>query len=178
MRLITSSPKVRFLLPHPVIELNNMKKSWDQFFIDIAIKVSERATCNRKKVGCVLVRDNNILSTGYNGSPPKSPECIDVGCYMIDDHCERCNHAEVNSICQAALKGVNLGIGEVKAYITSFPCHECLRTLLCTNINVIIVPMAELYKDGKYVCVQAPELERNLILELIKNNNKISIIGI
>lgn len=120
-----------------------MKTNWHQYFSNIAKQVASRSTCVRAQHGCVLTRDNQILSTGYNGSPPKCDECIDEGCYIIDGHCERCNHAEVNAICQASKFGVCLGSINNKptiAYITGIPCHECVRTLLCVGIKHFCIP--------------------------------------
>ena len=76
------------------------------FFLDIATLVSERATCPRRQVGAVLVRDRQILATGYNGSVQGQPHCIDVGC-LIDEtgSCRRTIHAEKNALLQAAKMG-------------------------------------------------------------------------
>lgn len=119
-----------------------MKTNWHQYFSNIAKQVASRSTCSRAHHGCVLTRDNQILSTGYNGSPPKCDECIEHGCFMIDNHCERCNHAEVNAICQASKSGVPLYShhSPTIAYITGIPCHECVRTLLGTGIKHFCIP--------------------------------------
>lgn len=61
------------------------RPSWDEYFMEMAISASRRATCPRKSVGCVLVRDRAVLETGYNGSPPGKPHCTDVGCEIEPD---------------------------------------------------------------------------------------------
>ena len=82
------------------------RSSWDQYFMDIARQVATRATCDRKHVGALLVRDRTILSTGYNGSIRGLPHCDDVGHMMENGHCVATVHAEANAIIQAAKNGV------------------------------------------------------------------------
>ena len=119
-----------------------MRETWDSYFMKIAKLASSRATCCRAKVGCVLVKHSRIISTGYNGSPPGQPHCIDVGCDLIHDHCVRCIHAEQNMIASAAKMGVSINGGVL--YIWSkerpFPCDICAKILTVTGIRGIIVP--------------------------------------
>ena len=68
--------------------------SWDEYFMNIARVVATRATCDRKHVGAVLVRDKTILATGYNGSARGLEHCDDAGHMMEDGHCVRTVHAE------------------------------------------------------------------------------------
>ena len=88
--------------------------SWDQYFMTITQQVAERSTCTRAKVGAVIVRDKNILATGYNGAPAGMPHCTDVGCLIYESktpngdteqNCFRTIHAEMNAIAQAAKNG-------------------------------------------------------------------------
>lgn len=113
-----------------------VRPSWDSYFMEIAETTATRATCSRAKHGCVLVKDNTILSTGYNGSPPNCPHCTEVGCLMLHGHCVACNHAEMNAICRAAISGISTT--GAKAYITGEPCLLCIRMLLCAGIKEII----------------------------------------
>ena len=83
-----------------------MRPDWDTYFIRIAIEVAQRSTCPRAAVGAVIVKDNRILATGYNGAPAGEPHCIDSKCIMVNDHCVRAIHAETNAIAQAAKNGV------------------------------------------------------------------------
>src|SRR3989344_6936165 len=87
------------------------RPSWDEYFINIANEVSKRATCDRGKSGCVIVKDKHILTTGYVGSPAGLPHCDEVGHLFkttthengkITQHCMRTTHAEQNAICQSA----------------------------------------------------------------------------
>jgi len=71
------------------------RKSWDEYFLDIAEQVSARSTCNRLHVGCVIVKDKHIIATGYNGSIHGHDHCEDAGCLLGDDNrCHRTIHAK------------------------------------------------------------------------------------
>ena len=109
---------------------------WDKYFLDIARVVSTRGTCPRLKVGSVIVRDRNILCTGYNGSIRGLPHCIDEGCLIVENHCTRTIHAETNAILQAAKNGVD--ISGATAYCTHSPCINCLKYLLNAGIKEIV----------------------------------------
>ncbi|MGZ3480084.1 MAG: deoxycytidylate deaminase, partial [Myxococcaceae bacterium] len=101
------------------------RSSWDQYFMDIARQVATRATCDRKHVGAVLVRDRTILSTGYNGSIRGMPHCDEVGHLMENGHCVATVHAEANAILQAAKNGVR--IDGATLYTTASPCWPCFK---------------------------------------------------
>ncbi len=79
-----------------------IRPDWDLYFIRIAKEVSSRSTCPRAAVGAIIVKDNRIISTGYNGAPAGEPHCTDIGCDMIDGHCKRTIHAEANALDIAA----------------------------------------------------------------------------
>lgn len=118
--------------------------SWHQYFLMITRQVAERSTCNRAKVGAVIVRDKNILATGYNGSPAGLPHCTDVGCLIyesrtptgeIEENCFRTIHAEINAIAQAAKNGASIRDADI--YITHTPCIHCFKVLINTGIRGI-----------------------------------------
>jgi dCMP deaminase len=113
------------------------RPSWDEYFLKLAMLASERSTCPRMHVGCVLVRDKFVLATGYNGSLPGLPHCEDVGCLIVDNHCVRTNHAEINALTQAATHGVNLK-GSI-AYITNMSCTTCAKALIAAGIKRVVV---------------------------------------
>lgn len=115
------------------------RKSWDKFFIEVAEKFSERATCDRLRVGCVLVRDNRVIVEGYNGSLPGQPHCDEIGHLMLNDHCVRTVHAEANALMQAAYFGIPTA-GAV-CYNNWFPCLDCLKLLISAGITKVY------YKD-------------------------------
>jgi dCMP deaminase len=114
-----------------------MRPGWDEYFLKLAMLASERATCPRMHCGCVLVKDRYVLSTGYNGSLPGSPHCEDAGCLIVDNHCVRTNHAEMNAICQAARHGVTLD--GATAYVTNMPCTTCAKALIAAGVNRVVV---------------------------------------
>lgn len=119
------------------------RPSWDSYFIRLAHEVSTRGTCDRKKVGCVLVLDRRIISAGYNGSPPGMPHCddTDVGHDMLNGNCVRTIHAEQNAITQAAKFGTPLQ--GASAYVNTFPCWNCMKVLVGAGIK-------EIYYDDEY----------------------------
>jgi dCMP deaminase len=122
-----------------------MRASWHQYFMRIAQEVAGRATCDRLRVGAVIVRDNRILTTGYNGSLPDTPHCDEVGHLMKDGHCVRTVHAEANAVLQAARFGIPLE--GATCYCTFKPCLSCLKILLGAGVKRIVY--AEVYGNQK-----------------------------
>ncbi|MGH7714849.1 MAG: deoxycytidylate deaminase [Vulcanimicrobiaceae bacterium] len=113
-----------------------MRPGWDEYFMQIANTVATRSTCPRASVGCVLTRERRILTTGYNGAPSGVPHCTDVGCLLVNDHCQRATHAEANAIVQGALHGVS--VAGATAYCTHQPCVNCTKLLISAGIKKII----------------------------------------
>jgi len=112
------------------------RPSWDDYFVQIAFTVAQRSTCDRAHVGCVLVRDRRILTTGYNGAPAGLPHCDDVGHLIVDGHCVRTLHAEQNALIQAALHGV--GTEGATAYVTHQPCLTCAKMLINAGVRRVV----------------------------------------
>jgi dCMP deaminase len=121
------------------------RTDWDGYFMEIAKVVSSRATCDRKHVGAVLVRDRIILSTGYNGSIRGLAHCNEAGHMMEDNHCVATIHAEANSILQAARNGV--GIDGATIYTTASPCWPCFKLIANSGIRRIVY--GEFYRDDR-----------------------------
>jgi len=119
--------------------------SWDEYFMRIALQVATRATCNRKRVGAVIVRDRFILATGYNGSIPGLPHCDDIGHLIEDDHCIRTVHAEANAICQSARNGAR--VEGATLYVTASPCFTCFK--LCASAGIACIVYGEFYRDQR-----------------------------
>lgn len=119
---------------------------WDRYWIDIAHLVATRATCPRAQVGCVLVRDNQQLTSGYNGSPRHLDHCIDVGCLIRDGHCVRCLHAEQNAIIQAALHGVSTQ--GATCFVTHYPCILCAKMLINAGVQRVVYVVEYAPLDG------------------------------
>ena len=118
-----------------------MRPDWDSYFMDMARKVAERSTCDRAHVGCVLVRDNRVLATGYNGSVSGMPHCDDVGHDVVNEHCKRTIHAEMNAIIQCTIHGVS-SKGTI-VYVTHYPCYDCAKALV--NAGVLVVNYEQTY---------------------------------
>ena len=124
---------------------------WHTYFMNIARQAATRATCDRKHVGAVIVRDKTILSTGYNGSVRGLPHCDEEGCMMEDDHCVATIHAEANAIVQAARNGVVIDGAE--CYVTASPCWGCFKLL--ANAGVTRIVYGEFYRDDRVFDVAA-----------------------
>ncbi len=130
------------------MKMSDSRPSWDEYFMSITELVAQRATCVRRKVGAILVRDKRIIATGYNGAPSQISHCLDVGCLRAEkgipsgERHELCRglHAEQNAIIQAALHGVS--VEGATLYCTNMPCSICSKMLI--NARVIKI----LYKEG------------------------------
>lgn len=109
--------------------------SWQQYFMAMAKVVSLRSTCTRLNVGAIIVRDNRIIASGYNGSVEDSAHCIDEGCYIVNNHCVRTVHAEMNALLQCARFGVRTEGTEM--YVTHFPCLQCSKHIIQAGIKKI-----------------------------------------
>lgn len=118
--------------------------SWDEYFLKIAMLVAERSTCRRHHVGSVIVRKKRILTTGYNGAPAKTKDCIEHGCLRDEldipsgtrhEVC-RATHAEQNAIIQAGVHGVN--IEDSTIYCTHSPCILCAKMLVNAGIKKFV----------------------------------------
>ena len=135
------------------------RKSWHDYFMDIAKHVSTRSTCDRKHVGAVIVRDRVVLTTGYNGSIAGAPHCDDVGHLMIDGHCTRTIHAEMNAIAQAAKNGVMIDGADI--YVTARPCWNCFRVIANTGIKNVYY--LEEYRPDENINENIVYVDTNLI---------------
>jgi dCMP deaminase len=127
------------------------RASWDEYFMSIARVVASRATCDRKFVGAVIVRDKTILSTGYNGSIRGMPHCSEVGHMMEEGHCVATIHAETNAVLQAAKNGVSIDGATV--YVTASPCWNCFKMI--TNAGIRRIVYGEFYRDNRIFDVAA-----------------------
>jgi dCMP deaminase len=105
--------------------------SWTEYFAGLCLLISSRSPSKRLKVGCILVKDNHLISAGYNGFLPGLPhESI-----MRDNHEINTVHAEQNAISDAAKRGIPV-LG-ASAYITHFPCINCCKILLASGIKEV-----------------------------------------
>lgn len=141
---------------------------WQEYFMSVAHLIAQRSTCERAHIGAVLVRDNNILATGYNGSPAGLPHCDGPNCLIyksthpdgtVEENCMKTIHAEINAIAQAAKNGT--AIKDADIYITASPCINCLKVLINVGIKTI-------YYDKPYKPQYIAELLRLSGVQLIQ----------
>ena len=120
------------------------RPSWEEYFMEIARLVARRSTCLRRQVGAVVVKEKNILATGYNGTPSGITHCEVVGCLRqklnvpSGERHELCRglHAEQNAIIQAAKHGTN--IADSTLYCTNSPCIICSKMLINAGVRRIV----------------------------------------
>jgi len=123
----------------------NERPDWDEYFMDIALTVAKRATCLRRQMGALLVKERRILTTGYNGAPSGLPHCEETGCLRQQlgvpsgERQELCRalHAEQNAIILAALHGVSLSGATL--YCTHQPCITCAKMLINAGIRRVVI---------------------------------------
>jgi len=137
------------------------RPDWDEYFLQIARLVAGRATCLRRKVGAVLVKDKRILATGYNGAPMGIKHCSETGCLRqklkvpSGQRHELCRglHAEQNAIIQAAYSGVN--INRSTLYVTNQPCIICAKMIINAGIKRIVTSSAYPDKEAQKILKEA-----------------------
>lgn len=113
------------------------RPSWQTYFMRQAYNAATRATCDRKHVGCVLVKNNRGLVSGYNGSLPGQPHCDDAGHLYFEGEtgCKRTIHAEMNALVIAARNGI--AVEGCEAYVTCMPCYNCLKALIAAGVTKV-----------------------------------------
>jgi dCMP deaminase len=120
------------------------RPSWEEYFMDIARLVARRSTCLRRQVGAVVVKEKNILATGYNGTPSGIAHCSEVGCLRqrlgvpSGERHELCRglHAEQNAIIQAAKHGINISGGTL--FCTNSPCIICTKMIINAGLERVV----------------------------------------
>lgn len=121
------------------------RPSWDRYFLDLCEAVSKRATCDRGRNGCVIVKGKRILTTGYVGSPAGLPHCDDEGHDMrkvfddtgnVTQHCVRTIHAEQNALIQASKFGISVDGGTM--YCKMVPCRMCAMLIINAGIKRVV----------------------------------------
>jgi|TARA_Y100000389_G_C17108415_1_gene339449 dCMP deaminase len=129
----------------------SIRPTWDEYFKQIILVTKERSPCERLKVGCLLVKDNRIISQGYNGFLPGCPHHSIVR----NGHEQATVHAEQNAICDCAKRGVSCY--DAIAYVTHYPCIICCRLLLASGIKEI--RYIEDYKNDELVAQFCKQLD-------------------
>ncbi len=144
---------------------------WDDYFFEFAELASNRATCLRRKIGAVLVKDKMVISTGYNGPPRGIPHCSKTGCIRKNENIpsgqrhELCRglHAEQNAIIQAAKNGVNVSGSYL--YCSTKPCVICTKMIINAGITKVF------YKQD-YEDKLADKIAKQSDVEFIKVKSK------
>jgi len=123
----------------------HIRPTWDEYFMELANTAAKRATCDRGRSGCVIVRDKQVLVTGYVGSPQGLQHCDEVGHLFkkvfhedgkVTQHCVRTVHAEQNAICQAARRGI--GLDKATLYCKMTPCRTCAMLIINCGIERVV----------------------------------------
>ncbi|SMC38270.1 deoxycytidylate deaminase [Sporomusa malonica] len=120
------------------------RPSWDEYFMNITNVVATRSTCLRRQIGAVIVKDQRLLSTGYNGAPSGLAHCGETGCVRAvnqvpsGERQELCRglHAEQSAVVQAARYGVSIHGATI--YSTHQPCSACTKILLNAGIKRVV----------------------------------------
>lgn len=110
----------------------NSRLEWDEYFMSIALLASQRSPCQRLHVGSVVVKDNRLISMGYNGFIPGAPHISRIK----DDHEQSIIHSEVNALSDCAKRGASLS--GAKIYVTHYPCINCFRSIAACGITEIV----------------------------------------
>jgi len=122
-----------------------VRPTWDEYFMNLVTEVGKRGTCDRGRSGCVIVKDKQIIATGYVGSPVGVPHCDEIGhelkTTMHEDgstskHCVRTTHAEQNAICQAAKNGTAIDCATLYCKMT--PCYVCAKMIINAGIKRVV----------------------------------------
>lgn len=146
------------------------RPSWDEYFMEIMDTVSKRATCDRGRSGCVIAKNNQLLVSGYVGSPVGLNHCDESGHIMkrvmhidegdrLSEHCVRTVHAEQNAICQAAKRGIS--IDGATLYCRMTPCRTC--TMLIINCGIKRVVCQRKYQ----LSAESEDMLRQAQIELV-----------
>jgi dCMP deaminase len=123
--------------------INKERLDWDDYFMSIALLASQRSPCERLKVGSVIVKNNRLISMGYNGYIPGAPHISRVK----DNHEQSIIHSEINAITDCAKRGASLENGKI--YVTHYPCINCFRSIAACGIKEIMY--LEEYKNDPIV---------------------------
>ena len=138
-------------------EPSRLRPSWDEYFMGITFQAAMRSTCDRARVGAIIVKDRRILTTGYNGSPAGLQHCDEIGHLIINGHCVRTLHAEQTAIIQAALHGVGVAGGTI--YVTHQPCLTCAKMIINAGLRRVVYA-------GTYPDENAVEFLASAVVEL------------
>ena len=154
-------------MPEKIVEeRKHFRPSWDDYFMAIAKIIAARGTCDRLYAGSVLVKDNRIIATGYNGSPAGLPHCDDAGHLLEEGHCVRTIHGEHNSLLQAARQGGTSTQGSTM-YTKYSPCIHCTKYVIACGIKRVVI--GKVYRNPQALDMLK---EAGVTVEVYKENNE------
>ena len=148
--------------------MEEKRPSWDEYFMEFAELARKRSTCLRRGVGAVIVKDNRVIATGYNGVPKGIRHCSETGRLRqqlgvpsgkMHELC-RGLHAEQNAIIQAACMGNSIEGGTL--YCTTQPCVICTKMIINAGIKRVVIK--ESYPDE---LAQSMAAEAGLVIEVL-----------
>jgi dCMP deaminase len=140
-------------------DTKNKRPNWDRYFLDLCEAIAARATCDRGKCGCVIVKDKRIMTTGYVGAPAGLPHCDEDGHDIrkvtnsngeVTQHCVRTLHAEQNAILQAARFGIPLEGATLFCKMT--PCRTCAMMIINAGIKRVVCEK-RYHADADTICM-------------------------
>jgi dCMP deaminase len=146
-----------------IINIHNDRINWDDYFISNALLISCRSPCTRLHVGCILVKNNRIISSGYNGFLPGSNHVSIITTDNNTTHEQATVHAECNAISDCANRGVSTQCAI--AYITHYPCINCFKILVASGIKEI--KYLHDYKNDKNIEILLNNTNNQIIINKI-----------
>jgi len=157
------------------VQTSQSRLERSSYFMTIALAVSLRSTCLKRKVGCVITDGNIILSTGYNGAPRGQQHCESVGCLLTDEgKCIRAVHAEINAIAQLN----NSFYDTLSLWTTDQPCLRCLQALSALNASTIqihyLTPYNCVDRDDYYKSLETQNSRRRIFMTIFKDTEEVS----
>ncbi|KAJ3010946.1 UNVERIFIED_CONTAM: Deoxycytidine monophosphate (dCMP) deaminase [Siphonaria sp. JEL0065] len=169
LHALLDSTKVNLLDPH------RLRPSWDLYFMRLCDLAAERSNCMKRRVGCVVAKDNRVIATGYNGTPKGLRNCNDGGCARCNEGVERmggglefciCLHAEENALLEAGRDRISNG-GKAILYCNTCPCIQCARKIIQVGISEVVYSLSygmdgvtlNLFNEAGVVLRQLDQLE-------------------
>jgi len=147
-------------------ERKHYRPSWDDYFMAITMLIASRGTCDRLYAGSILVKNNRIIASGYNGSPAGLDHCNDVGHLLEEGHCVRTIHGEHNALLQAARNGGTSTEGSTM-YTKYSPCIHCTKYIIGCGVKRVVV--GKIYRNEKAMDMLK---EAGIRVDLYKDNSE------
>lgn len=151
------------------------RPTWDEYFMVLVKIAAVMATCPKRRVGTIIVKDKRILTTGFNGAPPGLPHCTEVGCLIFEDEgssCRRVIHAEENAILQDSknLKGATM-------YTAYIPCVDCMKAIVSAGIAEVVYEEEYPGTKGRYIYAKEFAMGTSVKLRKIQKVDTIKILS-